>query len=49
MPVKTSDPFGVEKDKYNHVSFEPVSTTALKVAAKLRDGESGGVIEWKVN
>lgn len=48
-PVKTSDTFGVEKDKYNHVAFEPVTTTALKVAAKLRDGESGGVIEWKVN
>lgn len=47
--VKTDDKFGVEKDKYNHVSFEPVKTTALKVAAKLRDGESGGVIEWKVN
>lgn len=48
-PVKTQDAFGVEKDKYNHVSFEPVTTTALKVSAKLRDGESGGVIEWKVN
>lgn len=48
-PVKTSDAYGVEKDKYNHVAFEPVTTSALKVAAKLREGESGGVIEWKVN
>ena len=48
-PVKTADTFGVEKDKYNHVAFEPVTTTALKVAAKLREGKSGGVIEWKVN
>lgn len=48
-PVKTKDEFGVEKDKYNHVSFEPVTTTDLKVSAKLREGKSGGVIEWKVN
>ncbi|TGY79411.1 glycoside hydrolase family 127 protein [Lepagella muris] len=48
-PVKTADTYGVEKDKYNHVSFEPVTTTDLKVSAKLRDGKSGGVIEWKVN
>lgn len=41
--------YGVEKDCYNHVGFEPVKTTALKIAAKLRDGYSGGVIEWKVN
>ena len=48
-PVKTEDSFGVEKDKYNHVEFEEISTTALKVVAKLRDGVSGGVLEWKVN
>ncbi|MCD8385522.1 MAG: glycoside hydrolase family 127 protein [Bacteroidales bacterium] len=40
--------YGTEKDKYNHVEFKPVKTKALKVAAKLREGESGGVIEWKV-
>lgn len=47
--VNAKGRYGVDKDKYNHVDFEPVTTTALKVAAKLRDGESGGVIEWKVN
>lgn len=49
VPVETADTYGVEKDRYNHVAFKPVKTTALKVAAKLRPGESGGVIEWKVN
>lgn len=48
-PVAAKGEYGVEKDKYNHVEFEPVNTQALKVVAKLRDGESGGVIEWKVN
>ena len=41
--------FGTEKDQYNHVDFDPVKTTALKLAAKLQDKQSGGVIEWKVN
>lgn len=48
-PVKATTPYGVEKDKYNHLEFEPVTTTDLKVLAKLKDGKSGGVIEWKVN
>lgn len=48
-PVKATSAYGVERDKYNHVSFEPVTTTDLKISAKLREGKSGGVIEWKVN
>ncbi|MCH5223051.1 MAG: glycoside hydrolase family 127 protein [Muribaculaceae bacterium] len=48
-PVKAKNPYGVELDKYNHVEFEPVTTTDLKVLAKLKEGKSGGVIEWKVN
>lgn len=41
--------YGVEKDKYNHLAFKPVTTTDLKLAVCLQDGESGGVIEWKVD
>lgn len=48
VEVKAKGNYGTEKDKYNHVDFEPVTTEALKVVAKLQDGESGGVIEWKV-
>lgn len=47
--VKATSAYGTEKDRYNHVTIEPVTTTALKLAAKLQDGQSGGVIEWKVN
>jgi hypothetical protein len=39
----------VDKDKYNSVDFKPVTTTGLKIAAQLQQGESGGIIEWKVN
>ena len=48
-PVKAKTPYGIELDKYNHLEFEPVTTTDLKVVAKLKEGKSGGVIEWKVN
>ncbi|MDE5635460.1 MAG: glycoside hydrolase family 127 protein, partial [Muribaculaceae bacterium] len=47
--VKAKGEFGTAKDRYNRVDFEPVTTTALKLVAKLQDGESGGVIEWKVS
>ena len=46
--VETSDQYGVEKDKYNVVSFKPVKTTGLKISAQLQKGASGGIIEWKV-
>jgi hypothetical protein len=47
--VNATSAYGTEKDKYNHVTFAPVTTEALKLSAELQEGESGGVIEWKVN
>lgn len=49
QPVDNKTPFGTALNQYNHVEFEPVVTTDLKVLAKLKEGKSGGVIEWKVN
>ncbi len=46
--VEALSPYGTEKDTYNRLSFKPVKTTALKIAAQLQPGESGGIIEWKV-
>ena len=40
--------YGVAKDQYNTVHFEPVTTTAIQISAQLQKGQSGGVIEWKV-
>lgn len=40
--------YGTDKDKYNTLTFEPVTTTALKVSAQLQPGQSGGVIEWRL-
>ncbi len=46
--VEDHSPYAVLKDCYNSVDFKPVRTTGLKILAKLRKGESGGVLEWKV-
>ncbi len=47
--VTDHSPYTVRKDCYNSVDFAPVKTTGLKILAKLQKGESGGVLEWKVN
>ena len=47
--VEEHSPYTVDKDRYNSVDFKSVTTRELKIVAQLREGESGGVIEWKVN
>ena len=47
--VENHSAYTVQKDCYNSVDFKPVRTIGLKILAKLRKGESGGVLEWKVN
>ncbi|MGQ9823257.1 MAG: hypothetical protein ACUVQK_15500 [Thermogutta sp.] len=39
---------GVEKDRFNRLEFEPVETTRVRLYVKLRDGYSGGILEWRV-
>ena len=47
--VEALNEYGVKKDCYNKLIFKPVTTTGLKIAAQLKDGVSGGIIEWKIN
>ena len=47
--VEAKGEYGCRKDCYNSVDFTPVKTTGLKLVVQLQEGESGGVIEWKVN
>ena len=42
-------PYTVSKDCDNSVDFRPVKTTGLKILVKLQPGNSGGILEWKVN
>lgn len=46
--VETRDKYGTSADQYNTVTFDPVKTDALRLEVSLRDGFSGGVLEWKV-
>ncbi len=47
--VEQHDAYTVRRDCYNSVSFRPVNTTGLKIVVQLQPGQSGGVLEWKVN
>jgi hypothetical protein len=44
-PVKNAAPYGVEKDTFNKVMFEPIQTDALRVEISLQQGWSAGVQE----
>ena len=47
-PVETRSTYGVEKDRYNAVTFTPVTTTNLRLEVTMQPGWSAGVQEWKV-
>ncbi len=47
-PVATTESYGVEKDRYNLVTFLPVPTGGLRLEVALQPKWSAGVLEWKV-
>ncbi|MCC7155904.1 MAG: glycoside hydrolase family 127 protein [Bryobacterales bacterium] len=47
-PVAAGVPYGVEKDRYNRVTFTPVTTTALRLEVTMQPRWSAGLQEWKV-
>jgi len=47
-PVTGVPGYGVAMDRYNEVSFDAVTTTALRLEARLQPGYSGGILEWKL-
>lgn len=40
--------YGVEMDAPNRVTFEPVTTTAIRIEAQLRPDFSAGILEWQI-
>ena len=48
QPVENASPAGVDRDKFNKVTFTPVTTTGLRVAVQLQDNVSAGILEWRV-
>jgi hypothetical protein len=35
-PVTTTEPYGVARDQYNRVAFQPVTTSALRIEIQLQ-------------
>jgi hypothetical protein len=48
VPVKNTTPYEIAKDKYNSVTFEPVTTTAVRIGVRLPADNSSGIHEWVV-
>jgi hypothetical protein len=40
--------YDVEPDRMNRVKFDPVVTQEIRLEAKLQEGFSGGILEWRV-
>jgi hypothetical protein len=47
-PVSAKTEYLIAKDKWCDVRFEPVTTTALRLALRLQPDWAAGVHEWKV-
>jgi DUF1680 family protein len=47
-PVADASAYGMEMDRFNHVTFEPVETMSLRLEVQLQPGWSGGILEWRV-
>ena len=46
-PVAAQGAYGVDKDRYNRVTFAPVTTSGLRLEVTLQPTWSAGIQEWK--
>ena len=47
-PVKAKGAYGVERDQFNRVEFEPVKTTGLRLVVQLQENFSAGILECQI-
>ncbi len=47
-PVDHTSAYGIAVDRFNAVTFKPVTTSALRLEVQLQSAASAGVLEWKV-
>jgi DUF1680 family protein len=47
-PVENTSSYGIEKDKYNRLTFKPVTTSGLRLEITMQPNWSAGIEEWKV-
>ena len=48
-PVSGATAYGMDRDKYNKVTFTPVTAAHFRVEAQLQDGVSGGILRWRLS
>ena len=46
--VADASAYGVQKDRFNTVTFGEVMTSALRIEVQLQEGYSSGILEWRV-
>ena len=47
-PVQTRQKDETRKDTFNRVEFAPVEAIAVRIEVKLKEGFSGGILEWRL-
>ena len=47
-PISDVTAYGVEKDRFNKISFSPIETDGVKIEIQLLPDYSVGIFEWKV-
>ncbi len=47
-PVENVEAYGVEKDRFNKLTFKPVATAGLRLEITMQPAWSAGIQEWKV-
>lgn len=47
-PIENTGGYGVDKDRYNRVTFRPVSTSGLRLEVTAQPKWAAGILEWKV-
>jgi len=47
-PVTQASGYGMEKDRYNRATFDPVETDALRLDVEMPEKFSSGLLQWKV-
>ena len=47
-PVENSGSYGVDKDRFNRLTFKPVTTSGLRLEVTMQPNWSAGIQEWKV-
>lgn len=48
-PVAGAEKYGVDRDKFNKVAFDPVTSSEVRLVVELQPEFSGGILEWRVD